>query len=333
MRRKTLIRAAFSAAAALIILAAGIIIIRNMDRDQYTDNRDQMTEGFGQLKTLEWNDAVYREKPAVTTILIAGIDRTEEPEPRGVWKYRSGGQADFLLLIAIDHSGKKIHQLQIDRNTITDVAVLGVFGNETGTRKLQICLAHSFGETPQDNAKYTIRAVQNLLEGIEIDGYYMVNYTAVPIINDALGGVTVTIPDDMTNENPSWIPGTNVTLHGEEAETFVRARKSVAGGTNKERMVRQNEYMRNAILIMNKKISKDIGFGENLLKNIQNLSVSNMTIKRLAEELNKAYDYEILEVEYPEGEYIFNPSTNYIEFHMREDAAVEWILRHLYTKQ
>ena len=333
MKRSTLIRAGIIAVIAVILLVAGIIILNRVDQEQYAETRGNMTEGFGQLRTVEWKGSTYREKPAITTLLIAGIDKVEETEdPTGLNKYRSGGQADFLVLLAIDHTEKKIHQLQIDRDTITDVVTLGIFGNETGTRKMQICLSHSFGETPADSAKYTVRAVENLLGGIEVDGYYMFNYTAVPVINDALGGVTVTVPDDMTGANPAWTQGTTVTLHGEDAETFVRARMNVAGGTNEERMARQNIYMRSAISLMNKKISADLSFGESLLGTMQELSETNMTVKRLAEEMNKAHSYEVLEVDHPDGEYAMG-ETGYVEFHMKENAAVEWVLEHLYTRQ
>ena len=54
--------------------------------------------------------------------------------------------------------------------------------------------------------------------------------------------------------------------------------------------------------------------------------------KRLAEELYKARDYETLEVEHPEGEYSIGRD-GYVEFHMREGAAVEWVLEHMYTRE
>jgi LCP family protein required for cell wall assembly len=264
-------------------------------------------------------------------LLIAGIDKVDDSTDSLRNQYRNGGQADFLMLLAIDHTDKVIHQLQIDRDTMTEVAVLGTFGNETGTRILQICLSHGFGKTPEDNAKYTMRAVQNLLDGLELDGYYMIPYSAVPVINDALGGVTVNIAFDMTSVHPEWKQGTTVTLHGGEAEDFVRSRMTVGAGTNEERMVRQNEFMQKAVARMNSRIKDDLGFGESLLKQLQSLSESNFSQKRLTEEMGKAYDYEVLPVDHPEGTYAVG-ADGFMEFHMREGAATEWVLQHLYTK-
>ena len=305
--------------------------LQKAEQDQYTETRGTMTDGFGQLKTVEYQGITYREKPAVTTILIAGIDKVDDSTDSIRNQYRNGGQADFLMLVAIDHTDKKIHLLQIDRDTMTDVAVLGMFGNEVGTRVLQICLAHGFGKTPEDNARYTMQAVQNLLGGVELDGYYMISYSAVPVLNDALGGVTVNIAFDMTNVHSEWTEGSVVTLHGKEAEEFVRSRMTVGAGTNEERMIRQNEFMQKAIVQMNQKISADLGFGESLLKQLQSIATSNFSQKRLTDELTSAYNYEVLPVDHPEGEYAVGED-GFMEFHMKEGAAAEWVLEHLYTE-
>lgn len=331
MRRQKWIRAAIIIAAALVILVVGLILLKQNEDEQFKESRGSMSEGFGQLKTVEINGKKYREKPAVTTILITGIDKENAVANASTNSYRKGGQADFLLLLAIDHTDKKIHQMQIDRDTMTDVITLGVFGNEVGTRVQQICLAHAFGLTPEDNAKYTVKAVENLLDGIEIDGYYMIDYSGVPALNDALGGVTVKLEFDMTSVNPDWEQGKTVTLHGKEAETFVRSRMTIGAGTNEERMVRQAEYMRSAISQMNKKIRADLTFAEALVERLKDLSVTNMTTKRLAEELKEVYGYQILAVDHPEGEYSIG-NDGFVEFHMREGAAVEWVLEHMYTE-
>lgn len=315
----------------VVILAGVLVFLQLNENGQFHESRNTMSEGFGTLKTIDWNGQKYREKPAVTTILIAGVDRDGTITETNTTSYRDGGQADFLLLMAIDHTDKKIYRFQIERDTMAEVDILGVFGNEVGTRILQICLAHSFGATPADNAKYTVRAVQNLLGGLELDGYYMVDYTSVPVLNDALGGVTVHLDFDMTSVHPEWTLGSTVTLQGKEAEDFVRARMTVGAGTNEERMVRQNEFMTNAIKQMNSKLAENLSFGEELLSTLKDISVTNFTQKRLLEELNQAYNFEIQAVDHPAGEYTIG-SDGFVEFHMEEDAAVEWVLNHLYTK-
>ncbi len=331
MRRRTWVRAVIILAAAATVFVAGILILQKIDQNRYAETRGTMTDGFGQLRTVDYKGVSYREKPAVTTMLITGIDKVDDSSDSVQHIFRNGGQADFLLLLAIDHTDKVVHQLQIDRDTMAEVVILGMFGNETGTRNMQICLSHGFGKTPEDNANYTMRAVQNLLDGLELDGYYMISYSAVPILNDALGGVTVDIAFDMTSIHPGWTRGSTVTLHGKEAEDFVRSRMSVGAGTNEERMVRQNEFMQKAVAQMNKKIAADLNFGEILLNQLQSIATTNFSPKRLAEELSKAYNYEVLKINHPEGDYAVGED-GFMEFHMKEGAATEWVLEHLYTK-
>ena len=332
MRRRTFLKAGIITACVLALLILALILLRNADRERYRETRGEMSDGFGQLQTVEWKGSTWREKPAVTTILVAGIDKTDDSRETVSNEYRNGGQADFLLLVAIDHTDKKIHQLQIDRDTMADVTTLGIFGNETGTKSMQICLAHAYGKTPKDNARNTIRAVQNLLEGIQVDGYYIVDYSSVPVLNDTLGGVTVKIPTDMTAVNPSWTAGKQVTLRGAEAETFVRTRKALGDEDNVNRMARQNEFMQQAIRQMARKVSEDVSFAGTLVENLRKLAVTNLTAAQMEEDLGKAYSYEVLSVDHPAGEHSFGRD-GFMEFHMQEGAAVEWVLEHLYERQ
>lgn len=331
MKKNTIAKSGLLILLALALLGTGLYFINRQEKNDYAEARSEMSEGFGQLKRIKWDDVTYREKPAVTTLLVVGIDKAQSKEEKPDENFRNGGQADFIMLIAIDHTDKKIHQLQIDRDTMAEIDILGIFGNEVGTRTEQICLSHSFGETPEDNAKYTVKAVERILNGLEIDGYYMIDYSSVGVINDALGGVKVNIDFDMTSINQAWTKGSEITLHGKEAEEFVRSRMTIGEGTNEERMVRQNEFMKNAISMLKKKASEDISFTETLLEQLRKLSTTNITSKRLSEEVYKSRNYIVEDVEYLEGEYITG-SDGYIEFHMKEGSAVQWVLKHLYTK-
>ena len=329
--KRTRIKAAIIAFIGVAVLVTAIILLNNSENAAYQSKRGEMSTGFGQLQVVEWNGVKYREKPKVTTILLCGIDKPSTVSNQNGGEYRSGGQADFIMLVAIDHTDKKIYRLQIDRDTMTDIMILGVFGNEIGTRVEQICLSHSYGATPEENAKYTLQAVRSMLGGMEIDGYYMIGYDGMATLNDALGGVEVHLEFDMTSVNPAWTKGSRITLHGKEAEAFVRTRMTIGAGTNEERMVRQAEFMTKAVQKMKAKVANDLSFGEGLLTTLGAVSTSNMSNKRLVNELNESYKYETLPVDHPEGEYTIGED-GYMEFHMREDAALEWVFEHLYTR-
>ena len=213
---------------------------------------------------------------------------------------------------------------------MAEVTILGVYGNETGTRELQICLAHSFGAIPEDNAKYTVRAVRTLLDDLEINGYYMVDYSAVPIMTDLLDGVPVTVEEDMTTVNPEWYKGHTITLTGTDAETFVRTRQTVGRGTNAERMDRQAIYMRSVIMKIREKISDDTSFISQFVSALHSNAVTDMTDITLLEEINKARTYEVLPVDYLSGHYEQDDS-GFTAFYPDDGSATEWIMNNLYS--
>ena len=310
------IRGLIILALALALLAGTLVFLRIQDDASYRETRGSMTDGFGELKTVNWGGAIWREKPAVTTILIGGIDQETRTDSGGRVRYQNGGQADLLMLVAIDRTDKKIHQLQIDRDTMTAVRVVGLFGDDGGTSEMQIALSHRFGATPRDNARNTVWAVQNLLDGLAIDNYYMIDYSGVAVLNDALGGIEVTIPEDMTRVNPAWTEGTTVTLPG----------------TNAERMTRQNVFMQNAVARLKQKVGDSLSFADELVSMLQDLAVSNLSARQLASLLTDSYRFEVLPVDHPSGSYEIGKN-GYMEFRMQEDSAVEWVLQHLYTKQ
>lgn len=74
------------------------------------------------------------------------------------------------------------------------------------------------------SCQYMVDAVSNLFYGMPINGYVALNMNAVAMINDAVGGVTVTVPEDMTQVDPSFAEGAAVTLTGDQALKFTRYR-------------------------------------------------------------------------------------------------------------
>ena len=331
-RKKTIIRVVVLCGICAGLLIAALCLIDQMQREQYKEIRGTGTDAFMQAGSVTWEGERYKKTPAVTTILVAGIDREADARQGvGTSRYRNGGQADFLLLLAVDHTHRQIHQLQIDRDAMTAVSVLSVYGQETGARVMQICLAHSYGANAEENARYTVKAVRGLMNGIDIDDYYMMDYGAVPVLNDALGGVSVTVPDDMTSVNPLWTKGSVVTLTGDESEVFVRARKTVGEGTNEERMRRQNAFMQSAVSALREALAQRGEFAGQLIASLRGHVATSLSDQRLLEAIQSAMDYEVLPVEYLEGEYAIGES-GYMEFYVAEDGAERWIMRHLYTK-
>ena len=66
---------------------------------------------------------------------------------------------------------------------------------------------------------------------------------AVPVINDHVGGVEVTVLDDFSGVDDTLIKGEKILLNGEQALKYVRTRKDLEDSTNVSRMKRQQQYI------------------------------------------------------------------------------------------
>ncbi len=196
-----------------------------------------------------------------TTILFIGVDQPELSSAR----LRSGGQADYLMLLTIDRRTHQVHTLQIDRDTMTPVKVYGAFGNPAGTREMQISLSYAFGMTPQKACLNTVDAVEGLLGGIAVDHYVALDMDGMTLLNDALGGVTVTLQEDFSAMDPAMVKGATITLQGRQAEYYLRGRMDVGDGTNAARMNRQAAFMSAAALLIQDRMAHDPGYLVTLL--------------------------------------------------------------------
>ena len=224
-------------AAGVLILGIAVIGAVLGMADHYRINSDSSTDS---REIITYKNETYVKKGNLETYLIAGIDAPGKVEK--VTEYDGTGQCDVLAVIVRDRSTDQCKLLSIDRNTITAVKSLDNDGTYLDTTDIQISLAHAMGFDQQVRAENTVDAVSHLLGDQTIDGYAMVNMGAIQVVNDMVGGVTVTIEDDFTDRDPTLKKGETVTLMGEHAENYIRGRKDVADGSNQNRMSRQSNY-------------------------------------------------------------------------------------------
>ena len=108
----------------------------------------------------------YERRRDVDAVLIAGLDKFETSG--GKDSYVNDRQADFLLLLVIDHKAKTCSAVHINRDTLAEITVLGIGGKKVGTITGQLALSHTFGSGGTDSGRNTARAVSHLF-GITID--------------------------------------------------------------------------------------------------------------------------------------------------------------------
>ena len=296
-------------------------------RNRKPEARGDYQERYAYEETIEVDGVTYRRRREVTAILLIGVDKDSDAAVTG---YRNGGQSDFLQVLAIDSANRTITRVPIDRDTMTPITVLGVLGNKSGVRTAQICLSHGFGDGKQQSCELTVDAVSNLLMGVPIDEYFAMNLDGISTLNDALGGVEVTLEDDFSAIDPAMTPGTTLTLRGMQAEYFVRSRMNIGVGTNEARMKRQQVYIEQIGNMLDERVREDQNFIGTLYDELTPYLVTSMSRGYL---INKAWstrEYERRVAEIP-GEHRIG-SDGFMEFHADEDAVEQLVLELFYQK-
>lgn len=201
---------------------------------------DETRISFGE--TVTFDGKTYRRSNNIKAILCIGVDRSgslQEAKTTGF-----GGQADGVFLIAQDTARNSLKILMIPRDTMTDITFTDLSGNVLGKDVQHLTLAYAYGDGREKSCEFMSEAVSDLLGGLSVDHYMAIDMDAISILNDAVGGVTVTIPTDgMEKADASFIKGEQVTLTGKQAERFIRFRDTQKSHSALYRMDQQEEYM------------------------------------------------------------------------------------------
>lgn len=241
-RRKTII----SIVAGLLLIAAFGFLLHFVEKKGLLDEQFGDTGDWGDEDEeiyLTFDDEDYISKDSVQAYVLAGTDGGGVDNG----DMYSGEMADFITALIIDNTNKKYGFYQISRNTMVEMMIPNENGDVQDFFTQQVCTAHYYGETPEQRNEFLMSAVGDILGGLEMDGYFVFSMEDIDTVNDAIGGVDVTIKEeDMEELDPEFKQGATVHLDGDQAEKYLRARMDVGEGTNDERMARQQQYMENA---------------------------------------------------------------------------------------
>lgn len=221
-----------------------------------------------------YNNKKYIYNDKMTTVLFAGIDKHADEQ---LGTFGTAGQADTIIAAALNTETGKYKLMAISRDTMVDINISGADGRFKGTEKKQICLAYAYGDGKHTSCENLKRSVSRLMFGIPINSYAAIDLDAIPILNDAVGGVEVEVIEDLSKKDPALVLGANVLLNGKQAETFVRSRDT-AGDENQNnlRMERQKVYLSSFIKKTLEQTKQDIKTPLRLYNSISDYLVTDI---------------------------------------------------------
>ena len=202
------------------------------------------TDDNGKTVTYQGKQWIYNEN--MVAILCIGVD-TEQFPAESQDRYQNGGFADTLFLLAVDTKKGNGVLLPISRYTMGMVDTYQSDGSYGGQEEMQLAYAYAYGDGGKESCENTAKAVSRFLYGIPISGYAALDMSGVAPLNDAVGGVTLDINEDLTDADPAFFQGNTLTLSGEQALRFVRYRISegeeLETDNNAPRMQRQEQFL------------------------------------------------------------------------------------------
>lgn len=231
--------------------------------------------GTASKEIIELDGKKYRRNTSIRAILCIGVDTEGDMEQ----KTASGvaGQADGLFLVAQDMARDRVRILMIPRDTMTEITLFDLMGNELGKDVQHLTLAYAYGDGREKSCELLSEAVSDLCFGIRLDGYLAMNVSSIPLLNDTVGGVTVTVKEEgLEVRDPMLKKGNTVQLSGSQAEIFVRYRDITKSQTALGRMDRQKQYIQAYFETAQKEAGKDNELITRIVNDIEEHMITNM---------------------------------------------------------
>ena len=305
--------------------------------EQQVAGQTDTTQDSGQEK---WQEGVvayqgkeYLYKTDIKTYLMMGVDINGPVQQSS--DYTQGGQSDALFLLVVNNKTEQLQVISINRNTMADIELCDEEGIDMGPLKTQICLQHAFGDGKRLSCSKTVDAVSGLFQNIPISGYLAMNMGGIPQMNDAVGGVEVTVLQDISfpKAGVDLKKGEKVTLDGTQAYYNLHGRDTEEYDSATKRLQREEQYIVAYMDKLKKVSTENPDQVTEIYNSVSDYLVTSVDFTSMIEQLMNYSFSEDQMYTVPgktvEGEPI--DGKRYEEYHVDEDAMEELIMKVFYT--
>ena len=270
----------------ILLCGVGYTILNGKNKDETRDMPTSSTDDEEKSSdTIVVDGREYRLNTNIQTVLFMGIDKNAKSDMGD--RAGENGQSDSLNLLIVDRETKKAQILQISRDSMVDIDIYSASGEKMISEPGQIALQYAYGDGEEESCRLTAGKVSELLYGVNVDSYLSLTMEGMVKAADAIGGVTMTVPEDYTWIDPAFSKGATLTMDGEMVEKYVRSRDTEVLDSNVQRMERQSQFM--GALIEKLQNVKETSNYLSLYQQMEPYMVTNMT----ADEMKSLSEYEI----------------------------------------
>lgn len=242
-----------------------------------------------------YDDIVYEYNEDCLNFLLMGIDRGGKLDKTTNLSDWSAGQADTIFLISLNPTEKKISVIGIPRNAMVDLEIYNKEKECIDTIYNQICLQYGYAGGGDLGLQKMKESVSSLFFDLPIHGSCAVSFNAISVVTDGLGGITVTVPDDMTAYNKNYSAGSTVTLNGKNVVPYLRYRDNTELGSPTTRLTRQKEFMKTAISTAVQEVKKNPAIVKEIYESIIPYMNTDISLDKAVYLAAQSLDYSVTE--------------------------------------
>ena len=272
----------------------------------------------------------YRYNKDIMTFLFLGIDKMGEVAP--VESGIDGGQSDAIFLLVLDPHAKEMTVIGVPRDTMAQIEMYGNTGGYLGPVKAQLALQHGYGDGGKVSCERSRDAVSELFYGLPIHGYCAINMGAIPLLNDAVGGIDVVALNSQDVNGFRMEEGQELHLEGMDAYHYLHDRDIHDRNTAGKRLQRQKQYLEAYAAAAMEELKADPTFAVSLYGTLSRYMVTDISLDEVGYLATQVPGYSfsggrmhVLEGETRIGE-------KYEEFHVDEDALYRLVLDVFYEE-
>lgn len=314
---------------AAVVLVGGVFLWRQHRQQQEAAAAAATQAEDEETSTVRWQGKTWTYNKNISNYLLLGIDTREQTDTH-VGR-TDAGQADALFVLSLNRKSGEVTIISIPRDTMTAVESFDLEGKSLGTSTDHISLSYGYGDGGQKSCKLTQKAVEHLLYGVPIQGFYAMNLDGLSALAESIGGVKVTVPNDsLASQDLAFTKGAEVTLDADNIETFVRSRDTDASQSALARLERQQAFIHAFVEQVRMCYDKDTSSLKQLYGALEPYTVTNISLDRLLD-LAKTADQGDGYTEWTipgEG----TSGDNYDEYHVDDDALYEQIIHTFYKE-
>lgn len=283
------------------------------------EEADTQDEGL----TVEYQGKKYRYNENIVSIVVMGYDRRQDVSETG-----AAGQADAIMVVAMDTRTGEMRVIGVPRDTMVDVDE-NVGDAFLGQEKMQIALAFSYGDGYETSAQNVVRAVSRVLYNMPMNYYFALDMNGIGPINDAAGGVTLTPLSSIPNTG--IVKDVPIKLYGTNAMRYVQYRDTSQLTSSLDRQARQSQYLKAFFSQAMSNAAGDPGILVGLYQTATEYSTTNLELSEFSYLAATLVEHGMSELDVVTlaGEPV--KGSQYVEYHLDQDAVYETVLDVFYT--